>query len=864
MRIACFFWIGSMLGLLAVGCSNTGGDSGQEQQWAVDAGALKLRVTDDPWNMTFFDAAGNEILVELPAVDDGPSGSLGMHLGPPPPGNGESPSLPPALSQTPVPPVPPQRDSGWVHATAVESSKLEGETYTATIATSDPARKLELVATAQADGVIEVIVTPATSEGVQALSIGFVAEEQERFVGFGERSNAVDQSGAREPNFPQPDYDYKGAVENYVSDGPYYNGIEYGLMGELLPPTGTRFRPDATYFPIPWLLSSRGYGVLIDNDEMSYHRVAYESPDAWSAEVETHELRFRVFGGPTPVDTLRRYTEAVGRQPDRYAPWFFGPWLQTESDGQIADFRGDDVPTSLNATYLHYLPCGSQQDKEEQQRVRTAANHDMGVAIHTYFNPMICVSYEPAFSIAEDAGALLEHGNGDTYIYEYSSNLNNSFLVSQFDFETENGVSAYKALTDEAIDHGYDGWMEDFGEYTPLDAASADGFTGTDYHNRYPRDYHCGAYEATMDAGKPLARFTRSGWTGSPACSPIVWGGDPTTGWDFDGLQSSIYRALSMGTSGVGIWGSDIGGFFSLFEHELTDDMFDRWIAYGGLSVVMRSQRSGVQVPEYDRPQPWSPDHQPIWRLYSKLHTQLYPYLQAAAEDYYATGRPVMQHHVLTHPGDQNATARDDQYMFGPSILVAPVYTEGAAERELYLPEGEWVEWFRSVTYDEEGGTFSLTGTAMHTGGAGVTVSAPIPEIPMFVQAGAIIPMLAPDVFTLAEYGGDPAIIHASDRDGFLHVLAFPRGETNGTFYDDGTWTSVEDDVNWALTIENDRERTIHLEATMNTRITPVQVCGVSVDGVPVPEDDWSFDETTAIFEITYTTTSGTLEVRGC
>jgi hypothetical protein len=74
----------------------------------------------------------------------------------------------------------------------------------------------------------------------------------------------------------------------------------------------------------------------------------------------------------------------------------------------------------------------------------------------------------------------------------------------------------------------------------------------------------------------------------------------------------------------------------------------------------------------------------------------------------------------------------------------------------------------------------------------------------------------------------------------------------------------VEDDTNWALTIENDRERTIHLEATMNTRITPVQVCGVSVDGVPVSEDDWSFDETTAIFEITYTTTSGTLEVRGC
>jgi alpha-glucosidase (family GH31 glycosyl hydrolase) len=223
-----------------------------------------------------------------------------------------------------------------------------------------------------------------------------------------------------------------------------------------------------------------------------------------------------------------------------------------------------------------------------------------------------------------------------------------------------------------------------------------------------------------------------------------------------------------------------------------------------------------------------------------------------------------MQHHVLTHPEDSEATGRDDQYMFGPDILVAPVYTEGASERELYLPEGLWVEWWRSVTYGEEGGTFTLTGTTMHDGAQSVTVSAPIPEIPMFVEAGAVIPLLAPDVFTLAEYGDDPEIIHASDRDELLHVLAFPRGETSGEFYDDGTWTSVEEDINWTLTIENSRERTIHLEATMVTRITPAEVCEVSLDGTPLPEGTWSFDQTTAILNVTYTTTSGELLVTGC
>ena len=586
--------------------------------------------------------------------------------------------------------------------------------------------------------------------------------------------------------------------------------------------------------------------------------------EEWAVEVETAELRFRVFGGPAPADALRRYTEAVGRQPDDYAPWFFGPWLQTEDDEQIAAFREADVPTSLNATYLHYLPCGRQQGREDEQRVRTAANHDNGVAIHTYFNPMICVSYEPAFSASEAMGALIQRADGSTYVYEYSTGVGDPFEVSQFDFAAENGVEAYKILTDEALEHGYDGWMEDFGEYTPLDAVSADGTTGTRFHNRYVREYHCGAYAATRDAGKPLARFTRSGWTGSPACSPIVWGGDPTTGFDYDGLQSSIFRALSMGTSGVAIWGSDIGGFFAMFGRFLTDEMFDRWVAYGGLSVVMRSQRNGVALTPHDRPQPWDLDHQPIWRRYSKLHTQLYPYIQAAAELYYATGMPIMRHHVLTDPTDAEATGRDDQYLFGRDLLVAPVYEEGATERELYLPSGPWVEWWRSISYGEEGGTFTLGAATTHEGSASVTVAAPIDEIPLFVRAGAVVPMLSPDVFTLAEYGEDPDIVHASDRDAFLHVLAFPRGEMEGGFYDDGTWASVEGDGVWSLTVDGGRERTVHLEATMETLLTPMDVCGVSLDGEPLSDDAWSFDAATRVLDATYTTASGVLEVTGC
>ena len=175
-----------------------------------------------------------------------------------------------------------------------------------------------------------------------------------------------------------------------------------------------------------------------------------------------------------------------------------------------------------------------------------------------------------------------------------------------------------------------------------------------------------------------------------------------------------------------------------------------------------------------------------------------------------------------------------------------------------------WIEWWRSVSYGEERGTFSLGAPVTHEGGTSVTVSAPISEIPMFVEAGAVIPLLAPDVFTLAEYGSDPEIVHASDRDHLLHVLAFPRGETAGAMYADESWASAEADGQWTLTMVNDRERTIHLEAAMQTLAVPFDVCGVNLDGNPLAEEDWSYDEETGVLEASYTTTSGVLSVEAC
>lgn len=826
---------------LSVACKDP--EPPAEPEWTVDAGALKLRVTESPWQMTFFDANGEPVLKEHAETSAGPTGTIGAHLGPPRPGHG-APALP-QLAEGESP-IPPSRDTDWAHATRVIESWYEGDTWVAEVATSVDELTLEVRARAEDDGVISISAAPSSGDQATAMGVAFEAHQDERFTGFGERSNAVDQRGR--------------VVEHYVSDGPYVSE-DYDLVRQLVPPWGTRRRPEATYFPMPWLLSSRGYGVLIDNDALSYHRLGSESAGAWSMEVEDADLRFHVFAGPTPAQALARFSAAVGRQPESYAPWFFGPWVQSDTDDRIDSLREADVPVSVTATFLHYLPCGAHEGREQEQIERVAALNAGGTAVHTYLNPMLCVEYQSAFFEAVAQGALIGSPTGLVYTYAYFTNR--FFVVSQFDFTAPGGVSAYRTFTDEALSHGYEGWMEDFGEYTPLDAIAADGSTGTSFHNRYPRDYHCGVQAATADAGTPLARFVRSGWTGSAACSPIVWGGDPTTAFGYDGLESSIYQALSMGTSGVGIWGSDIGGFFALQERALTGELLDRWIGFGGLSVIMRNQRDGISLPPKPRPQIWDEAHLPIWRRYAKLHNQLYPYIVAAAEEYYATGMPVMRHHVLTHPDDPEAVARDDQYLFGPRLLVAPVYVEGATERELYLPAGTWIDWWRSVTYVEDDGSFTLGAVEAHAGARSVTIPAPIEEISMLVEAGAVLVMLEPDVFTLAEHGEDPSIVNLSDRPG-VRVLAFPRGASTGRFFEAGSYASEELPGAWSLVLEDDQERPVHLQASLATLEQPFAPCAVTLDGSAIPEADWSYDDDTGVLSVQYQSDGSELLVSAC
>ncbi len=812
--------------------------AGQAEAAEVRSGALRASVGEDPWSLELQTPRGASVLSEHDGTGAGPTGTLGFRTA-----------------------------AGWSHATRVISAeRTAGGGYVAQLDTTDPLRTIELELRRGGDGVIvlraKVLGAGSPLEGV---GIGFDARSRERYLGFGERSNSVDQRG--------------GVVENYVADGPYQD-IEYPFLAGFVPVWALRDgRPDATYFPVPWLLSTAGYGVLVDNPETSLFRLGSEDSEAWSVEVvrapdgepgadlasAPDELRLRFFAGPRPADALRRFTHATGRQPAAAAPWVYGPWFQPgDIAADVATLRAADAPVSALQTYTHYLPCGDQVTANERER--TAAAHEAGVAITTYFNPMVCTDFPAAYGPAQAAGALTNTAAGAPYVYRYGADVDDLFFVSQYDFFEQAGRELYSDRLQEAIGDGYDGWMEDFGEYTPLDSRSGDGaIDGTRAHNQYPREYHCAAWEAVRSEPRPIVRFQRSGWSGTARCAQVVWGGDPTTGWDFDGLRSAVTQALSVGSSGIGVWGSDIGGFFALGAEELDPELLTRWVQFGAVSPVMRTQRNGVDLPPKERPQVTDAGQIDNWRRYAKLHTQLYPYLLAAQRAYRRTGMPLMRHLALAHPRDPKAAATEDAFLLGPDLLAAPVLEPGLTEREAYLPRGRWVDLWRSAVYDEGNGGIDLGRVRLLRGGAEHTLPAPIEELPLLVRAGSVLPLLPPGVDTLARTGTDPAgVTSLAERRGRLDLLAFPRGRRSARFGLAGKVRSVASRRSWTLRVSAPSRQRVSLQAAMSANRHAFRVCRVERNGRKLRRSRWSFTRRTGVLIARFAGKRVTLRASAC
>jgi alpha-glucosidase (family GH31 glycosyl hydrolase) len=345
---------------------------------------------------------------------------------------------------------------------------------------------------------------------------------------------------------------------------------------------------------------------------------------------------------------------------------------------------------------------------------------------------------------------------------------------------------------------GVDGWWPDDGDELPQEARLA-------RHRCY--------YEGPL-LDKPNIRpwsLHRTGCAGVQRYGGWIWSGDPESRWAT--LAAHVAVGLNHSLSLSPFWGSDIGGFVP--TPELTGELYVRWFQFGAFCPIFRSHGRtwhlrlpwGWNTGEYGPVEsPGRPDEselhnaavEPICREYLNLRYRLLPYNYTLAREAHDTGMPMMRAMWLHYPADPQAAACGDQYLWGRDILVAPVVTKGVAQRSIYLPAGNWYDWWT-------GGKIS--------GGRTISRTVNLATLPLYVRAGAILP-LDPVRQYIDEPVGEPTTLRIYTGADGEFTLYDDDGKSLDYLRDAGTWTRMT----WR---EAERRLSIEPDARMKGKPLP-------------------------------------------
>ena len=594
------------------------------------------------------------------------------------------------------------------------------------VSTDDPlGRSANIGVHLLAGGMVRIEAALADNRAVVSAALTMRSGSDEHFFGLGEQFGGVDQRGRR--------------VEVLVRDGM------------------TTLRPGGGYAPAPFFVSSRGYGFYLAETRPS--QFALDAPPdvaAWGVVAQSPTLDWYVLDGPRPADVLARYADLTGHAP-MPPPWTLGVW-KTVIGGQkrvLAEgrrLRQAGIPVSVLWTYdavdeavklgwpypiFARIPPGPYPDLP----AFTAALHRQGYKVLGYLAPEFTRS-RPGFAYPAAHGYFVR-GGGHIYLLD----LTNPAALAWWK------QNERRILTN----LGFDGWLLDLGDRLPIGARFANGLGAADMANRYPLLLAQAAADVGRSA-KPDALFVmRSGFSGTQPFQSAVWPGDQRADWSpGQGLPAAISAGLSWGISGAPFWGSDIGGYLDGgLPPAQQEELWLRWLEFGAFSPIMRGQLGDKG---YDAVYLWSNTRtEAAFRFYADLHQSLFPYLYAAARTAHLTGMPIMRHLFLAYPDDPRVYGLNDEYLLGPDLLVAPVIVPGAVGKQIYLPSGNWIDYW--------------TG-ALIRGGRVVIAPAPMDRIPVFVRGGALMPFLATPGDTLAP--ASDASVHPAGAG--LRLRLYPGG----------------------------------------------------------------------------------------
>jgi alpha-D-xyloside xylohydrolase len=583
----------------------------------------------------------------------------------------------------------------------------------------------------------------------------------------------------------------KGTAFFTTGDGAHHMAGRLALgVGEQVYGLGERFTPfvrngqtvdlwqadggtssEQAYKNVPFSLHvspAGAYGVFVNHPGRVSYEIGSESVGQTQFSVEDQRLEYYVVAGPTPKDVLRRYTALTGR-PALPPAWSFGLWLTTSfttsyDERTVTSFVDGMAERDLPLSVFHFDCFWMREyqwsdftwdpDVFPDPAGMLARLKERGLKVSVWINPYIAQK-SALFAEGAALGHLVKRPDGG--IWQWDKWQAGMALV---DFTSPAACAWFQEKLKVLLDQGVDCFKTDFGERIPTDVVWHDGSDPERMHNYYTQLYNRTVFDLLEKERGPgeAVLFARSATAGGQQF-PVHWGGDCWS--SFGAMAESLRGGLSLSLSGFGFWSHDIGGF------EGTPDpaVFKRWLAFGLLSSHSRLHGSS----SYRVPWEFGEEAVDVARRFTRLKHRLMPYLYGAAVEARRTGVPVMRPMLLEFPGDPAARTLDRQYMLGPDLLVAPVFSADG-DVEYYLPEGTW--------------THLLTGEQVR-GPGWRRERYGFDGLPLFVRPGAVLPFGAdeqrPDgawtedlTLLVAPGAGDVTVTvpdHAGAPDGVYRVV---------------------------------------------------------------------------------------------
>jgi alpha-glucosidase (family GH31 glycosyl hydrolase) len=494
---------------------------------------------------------------------------------------------------------------------------------------------------------------------------------------------------------------------------------------------------DMTDMAVPLMLSSKGYGVFVDNTFQQTWDFTQASTTQWRALVTAGELDYYFIAANNPADALNRYTQITGTAPvpPRWALAYmqsrYGYRNWSQMTGALSAFRTNDLPCDTLILDLYWYGSPSimggliwDTTNFPNPSSNLAAFASSGIKVINIQEEYINNANQPALSNFNQAAASHYLLTTDAAMATPSIQVNNGFYntAGYVDFSNPSARAWWFTKVKPLYDAGIAGTWTDLGE-PEQDNANDFLFGGhreAEMHNVYNLLWHQALAEGYA-SNYPNARLyilSRSGFAGDQRFGAGHWTND--TGPDWTTFAAHLNAICNYGLSGLSYFGSDIGGFNAPSPG---DELYVRWFQFGSFCPVFRAHGvdSKPTAPyEFDL---FVQDH---CRNVLKLRYRLLPYVYTAARETSDTGMPLDRALPLAFPSDTNVLVNGAQFMYGSNIMVAPVVTQGAGSVSVYLPAGKWID---------------LWGGQTLTGPLTTNWPAPMSQIPAFYRDNSITPL---------------------------------------------------------------------------------------------------------------------------